>query len=296
MRLDGVENDNRARRVLRRFAHRLRRVVQRVLTADDAAGFAGQVDAGFARQTERRSVLVQAGFAQTTAALIEEVVAGVGKSIHNRLIVVLAAVALGNPALRSGGQVGVVGGVVAHIRNHLVRLQYAGVQRAEARHHLENRAGGCARADGVVQHQVAVIGQNRARLVAAGNQRVQVIGGVVRHGQHTRLHVQHKHHAVLCQFQRVMLPVVGGNQCAVVFQPLAGDHQILLLVADAGDVGGNRTLRHGLVVHIQRQLDVVAVRRLGVGDFAHDFRPVVALDDAAALAQGTVLRQPILHR
>jgi len=93
-----------------------------------------------------------------------------------------------------------------------------------------------------------------------------------------------------------MLPVVGGNQRAVIFQPLAGDHQILLLVADAGDVGGNRALRHGLVVHIQRQLDVVAVRRLRVGDFTHDFRPVVAFDDAAALAQGAVLRQPILHR
>ena len=208
----------------------------------------------------------------------------------------LAAVALGNPALRSGGQVGVVGGVVAHIRNHLVRLQHAGVQRAEARYHLENRAGGCARADGVVQHQVTVIGQNCARLVAACNQRIQVVGGVVRHGQHTRLHVQHKHHAVFCQFQRVMLPVVGGNQRAIIFQPLAGDHQILLLVADAGDVGGNRALRHGLVVHIQRQLNIVAVRRLCVGDFAHDFRPVVAFDDAAALAQGAVLRQPILHR
>ena len=208
----------------------------------------------------------------------------------------LVALTLGDPALGRGGLVGVVLDVVAHVGEAFLGAQFALRQGAEAGDHLEDGAGGGAGADGVVEHQVAVVGQDGAGLLAAGHQGVQVVGGEVGHRQDIVLHVQHHHHAVLRQGQGILLPVALGDVGAVFLQPAGVVHEGLLLVADLLDIVGDGALGLLLVGGADGQLDVVAVLGLSVGQLAHDGGEVVALHDAAALGAVGGGGQPGFHR
>ena len=293
--LDGVEYDDGHGRILRSFVHGLVGVVQAGLAAYDAAHLAGQVDARFAGEAEVGGVLVQPGLAQPVAQRVEEIVAAVGKPLHDGLVLVLVALGFGDPALGRGGKVGVVFGEVAAVGDGLVGVELAVDQRAKAGDHLENGAGGAAGVDVVVHQHVAGVGQDLLTFLPSGGQGVQVVGGVVGHGQHPAFHVDDRHGGALGQRQGILLPVAVFDDGLVFFQP-GVIHQLLFLRgAHRGHVLGQRALGLLLVAGHDGQLDVIAVLRLGVAQLPGDLAHPVALHHPVALPQVAVLGQPVLH-
>ena len=70
------------------------------------------------------------------------------------------------------------------------------------------------------------------------------------------------------------------------FKPGFGSQVLFLQVAGGVDVGGNAALRLLLVGGVERQLDVVAILRSGIGELADDAGHLVAFHDAGALPEG----------
>ena len=129
--------------------------------------------------------------------LIEEIVAGVGKAADDSQILVLAVT---NGFVRpAGGRFAFVFGICrigTHIADGGNRGDFLIDQRGKGRNHFERRARLGALLDGVVHHHVALVGQDGCCLITTGDQGVQIIGGILRHGQHvTIVNIQYQKYA-----------------------------------------------------------------------------------------------------
>ncbi len=129
--------------------------------------------------------------------LIEEIVAGVGKAADDSQVLVLAVTnGFISPA---GGRFAFVLGICcigAHIADGGNRGDFIVDQRGKRRHHFEYGARLGALLDSVVHHHVALVGQDGGSLLAAGDQGVQIVGGILRHGQHvTIVNIQYQKYA-----------------------------------------------------------------------------------------------------
>ena len=57
--------------------------------------------------------------------------------------------------------------------------------------------------DAVIQQQISAVPQNSHGILSACNQGIQIVRGIICHGENPALHIQYDETAVLSQFQRV---------------------------------------------------------------------------------------------
>ena len=208
----------------------------------------------------------------------------------------LLAVALGNPADRS---VLLLGGVLhegAFVADALIHRQHTIGEGSQAGDHLENRAWLCTGLGGKIPQRPAFIQQDVRNFLAACHHGVQIVGGVLGHGQHLAgVDIHHHHGAGLGQLQGVLKKVPAFQLGLVVVAPAVPKHFLFLDVPGQLHVVGNGPLGLPLVAVDNGQLNVVAVRGLGVGQLPGQPALVVYFHDPAASAAGDVGGEPIFH-
>ena len=178
------------------------------------------LDAGGAAQTELGGVIVDGLNAGQTAHLVKEVVARHGDGLAD----VHPPVGIAQRPHPAPGLGILVEGIHALVLNDGGGGDDAGFQRRHGGDHLESGAGGVGAVHGTVEHGQPLVGQQLVVVPAKGGGNERGIGGQRQHAAGA-----HLHH--------------GGGAAPLV----------AVLVDHALDGGGQRVLRGGLQVQIQRQ-------------------------------------------
>ena len=198
---------------------------------------------------------------QAAGYRIEEIVAGLGQSLHDGQILVLLRMA--GPALGHVlDDVGIAFEPSA-VADGFGGGQFSVGQARQTGHHLENGAGLGAGLNGVIHEQAPLILHDLQGGIAALHHGVQIIIGVLGQGQNVALvalpQVHHDQHAGGGQPNGKFRPIAGGNFILVGFQPVGFPHALFLPVPDIIHVVPDITFRRRLVLGVDGQLHGVAV-------------------------------------
>ena len=267
-----------------------------MLVAHERGGFAGQLDIGLGGQPQRCGPLGDVRDAQLITDYIKEIVARIGDRFHNRLVGVLGDAAGVDPA--AGLVHGVGLGKRPFVGNARFQRDGALCQRAQAGDQLIDGAGRVARADGAVEHGVAVVVDDLrpAAHIDGALEEGQVVIRIAGHGQDAAGIGIHAHDgAGLRQLDFDVVGDIAVERFAVGALPAGVGDDFQLLFVHGFDDALQIALGGLLQLGIDGKHDGVPVRGGGVGKLAHRLAARVDLHVLLPLPVFDVGRELILH-